>query len=57
VQKLKHSLKFKDNYIKEDQVKIQMIIRDLKQSVSEDSRMLSGEKGLLSPFEKRIATY
>jgi hypothetical protein len=56
-------MKVKDGAIKEDQGKLQMIIRDLKQNldITDDKRMLSGERNqshlMLSPFEKKIANY
>jgi hypothetical protein len=57
-------MKFKDGLLKEEQGKLNQILRDLKHSLNnvddQNRRMLSGDKQnnlLMSPFEKKLATY
>ena len=45
--------------LREETSKVNLLIRDLKQSLSDDRRLMSGEKNplVMSPFERKIATY
>ncbi len=60
-------MKFKDGLIKDETQRLGQLVRDIKQGLSSAERglLLSGEKsqhntsgvGVMSPFEKKIATY
>ena len=53
VQKLRSALKFKEGLIRDEQQKLESLIRELRHT----ELPTSGDRVMMSPFERKIATY